>query len=119
MELPNWPSQALLGVMGAPVSPLFPAPPLCISGRPLPSFCTTFIFYSLAVFVEPVFPPRTYSTLSAVRNTPLGLAQGFPRGYDGKEYSRDAGDLVSVPGSGISPAGGHGNPLQYPCLENF
>ena len=84
----------LLGVMGAPVSPLFPAPPLCISCRPLPSSCTTFVFYSLAVFVEPVFPPRTYSTLSAVRNTPLGLAQGFPRGYDGEEYSRDAGDLV-------------------------
>ena len=28
---------------------------------------------------------------------------------------RDAG---SVPGSGKSPGGGHGNPLQYPYLEN-
>ena len=28
---------------------------------------------------------------------------------------RDAG---SVPGSGRSPGGGHGNPLQYSCLEN-
>ena len=24
----------------------------------------------------------------------------------------------SVPGSGRSPGGGHGNPLQYSCLEN-
>ena len=26
--------------------------------------------------------------------------------------------LGSVPGSGRSPGGGHGNPLQYSCLEN-
>ena len=26
-------------------------------------------------------------------------------------------DLSSVPGSGRSPGGGHGNPLQYSCLE--
>ena len=29
----------------------------------------------------------------------------------------DAGDLGSAPGSGRSPEGGNGNPLQY-CLEN-
>ena len=28
---------------------------------------------------------------------------------------RDAG---SIPGSGRSPRGGHGNPLQYSCLQN-
>ena len=28
---------------------------------------------------------------------------------------RDAG---SISGSGRSPGGGHGNPLQYSCLEN-
>ena len=27
-------------------------------------------------------------------------------------------DMSSIPGSGRSPAGGHGNPLQYFCLEN-
>ena len=31
------------------------------------------------------------------------------------EDLRDAG---SIPGSGRSPRGGHGNPLQYSCLEN-
>ena len=30
----------------------------------------------------------------------------------------DIRDSVSIPGSGRSPGGGHGNPLQYPCLEN-
>ena len=30
----------------------------------------------------------------------------------------DAGDTGSIPGSGRSPGGGNGNPLQYSCLEN-
>ena len=30
----------------------------------------------------------------------------------------DARDLGSIPGSGGSPGGGHGDPLQYSCLEN-
>ena len=32
--------------------------------------------------------------------------------------AREIRDVGSVPGSGRSPAGGHGNPLQYSCLEN-
>ena len=31
----------------------------------------------------------------------------------------DVRDAGSVPGSGRSPGGGHGNPLQYFCLENL
>ena len=34
-----------------------------------------------------------------------------------KNLPADA-DVISVPGSGRSPGGGHGNPLQYSCLEN-
>ena len=30
----------------------------------------------------------------------------------------DAEDVDSIPGSGRSPRGGHGNPLQYSRLEN-
>ena len=30
----------------------------------------------------------------------------------------DRRDTGSIPGSGRSPGGGHGNPLQYSCLEN-
>ena len=32
--------------------------------------------------------------------------------------SGDIGDAGSIPGSGRSPRGGHGNPLQYSCLKN-
>jgi len=44
---------------------------------------------------------------------------GFPGGSDSKESASNAGDLGLIPGSGRSPAGGHGNPLQYSCLESF
>ena len=30
----------------------------------------------------------------------------------------DIGNAGSIPGLGRSPGGGHGNPLQYSCLEN-
>ena len=30
----------------------------------------------------------------------------------------DVRDLGLIPGLGKSPGGGHGNPLQYSCLEN-
>ena len=42
---------------------------------------------------------------------------GFPGGSDGKSAC-NAGDLGLIPGVGRSPGGGHGNPLQYSCLEN-
>ena len=38
-----------------------------------------------------------------------------------KNLPANAGDIRDVgmiPGSGRSPGGGHGNPLQYSCLEN-
>ena len=46
------------------------------------------------------------------------LFMGFPGGADSKESACNTGDLGSIPGSGRSPGGGHGNPLQYSCLEN-
>ena len=42
----------------------------------------------------------------------------FPCGSDGKASACNAGDPASIPGSGISPGVGNGNPLQYSCLEN-
>ena len=32
--------------------------------------------------------------------------------------AEDVRDMGSIPGSGRSPEGGYGNPLQYSCLEN-
>ena len=43
---------------------------------------------------------------------------GFPVGSDGKESACNARDLGLIPQLGRSPGGGHGNPLQYSCLEN-
>ena len=39
-------------------------------------------------------------------------------GSVGKESTRSAGDLGSVPGPGRFPKEGNGNPLQYSCLGN-
>ena len=43
---------------------------------------------------------------------------GFPGGSAVKNPPADAGDTGSIPGSGRSPGGGNGSPLQYSCLEN-
>ena len=60
------------------------------------------------------------ATASMVQNNLIDLVKnlGFPRGSDGKESTCNAGDLGLIPGMGRSPGGGHGNPLQYSCLEN-
>ena len=44
--------------------------------------------------------------------------KGFPGSLAGKESACKAGDYGSIPGLGRSPEEGHGNPLQYSCLEN-
>ena len=43
---------------------------------------------------------------------------GFAGGLDSRESACNAGDPSSIPGSGRSPGGGNGNPLQYSCLDN-
>ena len=48
--------------------------------------------------------------------TPVFL--GFPGDPDGKESACNSGDLASMPGLRRFPGGGHGNPVQYSCLEN-
>ena len=48
----------------------------------------------------------------------LRNAEGFPGGSEVKASACNAGDLGSIPGSGITPGEGNGNPLQYSCLEN-
>ena len=55
---------------------------------------------------------------SFTRNCPDSV---FPSGSEGEEptcSAGDTGDLGSTPGSERSPGGGHGNSLQYSCLEN-
>ena len=43
---------------------------------------------------------------------------GFPGDAVVKNLPANAGDMGSTPGSGRSPGGGNGNPLQYSYLGN-
>ena len=49
-------------------------------------------------------------------HTPVFL--GFPGGLDVKESACNAGDPGLIHGLGRFPREGHGNSLQYSCLEN-
>ena len=43
---------------------------------------------------------------------------GFPGGSNSNKSTCNVGDLGLIPVLGRSSEGGHGNPLQYSCLEN-
>ena len=49
--------------------------------------------------------------MQGVKASPIG-------GSSVNNLPANAGDAGSIPGSGKSPGGGNGNPLQYPGLEN-
>jgi len=69
------------------------------------SLCHTVASCCLSVFYIVVYVNLRASQVAlVVKNTPAS-----------KEDIRDVG---SSPGLGRSPGGGHGNPLQYSCLEN-
>ena len=65
-----------------------------------------------------ILPPVHLTFQTAPIQWAAAASMGFPGGPDGKESACNAEDLGSIPGSGRSPRGGHGNPLQYFCLEN-
>ena len=44
---------------------------------------------------------------------------GFPGASVVKSSPANVGEMSSISGSGRSPGGGKGNPLQYSCLENL
>ena len=43
---------------------------------------------------------------------------GFPKWLRGSEFTCQAGDAGSIPGSGRPPGKRNGNPFQYSCLGN-
>ena len=71
---------------------------LCDLGQYLSTLCLSFSIYKTRIVIP---------------------TAGFAGGLDGKESACNAGDLGLVPGLGRSLGGGHGNPLQYSCLENL
>jgi len=49
---------------------------------------------------------------------PVKLLTGLLSWLSGKESTYNAEDPRSIPRSGRSPGGGHGNPLQFSCPGN-
>ena len=49
---------------------------------------------------------------------PITQSKDFPGDTEVKNLPVSSGGTGSVAGWGRSPGGGHGNPLQYSCLEN-
>ena len=89
-----------LSLMPACQTTFLPFTALSTSVQPI-LFCTepVFLFLGIELFLRA-------SQMVLVVKSPSANA----------EYVRDVG---SVPGSGRSPGGGHGNALQYCCLENL
>ena len=57
-----------------------------------------------SVYLAYIQPARGSQVALVVKNSPANAG--------------DISDASSIPGSGRSPGGGHGNSLQYSCLEN-
>ena len=96
MKLKRWPQKKLQ-------TRLFLRSPGCL-GAPLPlQRC----------------PGRSHPSLRPTK-CPGGclFTRRSPRWCSGEESACSVGDTGSIPGSGRSPAGGHGNPLQCSGLEN-
>ena len=74
---------------------LLPSSPSC--------FCGSFFF--------------AYCSITCMQRVVHIIGVGFPGGANGKNLG-DVRDAGSIPGSGRSPGGGHGHPLQYSCWEN-
>ena len=83
------------------------------------------------MLLTPVFRPGEFhglyspwgsKELGMTERLSLILYSSFPGGSVVKNPPTNAGDTREVgliPGSGRSLEAGHGNPLQYSCLENF
>ena len=66
--------------------------------------------------------PLLFSTLETYKNVwhashGCTLYMGFPVVKNPPANVRDIRDVGLIPGSGRSPGGGNGNPLQHSCLE--
>ena len=95
-------------------SPSFLTPPHPFSFPRQPLIC--FLLLQLSLYFLEFDKMGSYS-MSIFK---LGFfdQRGFPGGSDGKKSACDVGEQGSIAGLGRSPGEGHGNPLQYSCLEN-
>ena len=77
------------------------------------NFLMQYCFRQVEVMILSFVPDPT-SSLWGVLQSLLGL----PWWLRGKESTCNVGHSSSIPGLGRSPGRGHGNSLQYSCLEN-
>ena len=106
------PSSSVHGILQAGILSGLPCPPpgdLLYPGTKPTSL--TFLVLAGSFFT-------TNATWEAYLCVYLCLCQGFPGGPGSKESACNAGDPVSIPGSGRSPGEENGHPHQCPCLEN-
>ena len=83
------------------------------------------VFHCLHMFnwvASPALPSFSSNFLEGKSHFCLVYSTGFPGGTSGKEptcqYRRQKRGRFNPFGSGRCPWGGHGDPLQYSCLEN-
>ena len=82
-------------------------------------FLSPYQYVEASLVAQLVKNPSWIGKISWIRDRlPTPVFMGFPGSSDGKESACNGGDLDLIPGLGRSPGGGHGNPLQYSCLEN-
>ena len=78
------------------------------------------------ILIKIIWKPYLFSVLKLRRREKvicqvMWFLWGLPRWLSSEDSAcnaGDTGDVGLVPGSGRSPGGRHGNPLQYSCLEN-
>ena len=85
-------------------------------------------FEPLHLALPPISPEALDFQVPRVVNSPLCEGSGLkeismdillvPVGLVVQNPPASAGDASLIPGSERPPGGGHGNPLQYSCLEN-
>ena len=95
---------------------------LCIVNKQTRHFQKVVCFCCWDFFFFFKLKARWYSRIEPLLEFPGSpVVGGFPGGANGKEPTcqcrLNVRDTVSGPGSGRSPERGHGNPLQYSCLE--
>ena len=74
---------------------------------------------SLGILFANIFSQSVaFHPLSRIFHREKGFDSNKVYGSEVKVSAWNAGDPGSIPGSGISPGEGNGNPLQFSCLEN-
>ena len=99
-----------------------PEPDICfclISQGMGGSLCHTRVDGSARQYISRNLKSDVSISINTVNMVSCSLATSwFPGGSEVKNLPGSAGDACSISGSGRPPGRGHGNPLQYSCLED-